>query len=193
MARPREFDMQKALNNALELFWEKGYEATSITDLTTRMEISRPSLYMAFGDKRSLFMKALDIYMDQFLRKLQTILAANGSGYKGIEALLRDLVESVDDIGIKRGCLFVNTMTELAAHDEQIALKGREYQDKVSKFLENALIEGKEAGDIAQTIDVHSTAHFLTLALVGLYVVIKIEPDPIVLKHSIEVTLGVLR
>ena len=76
--------MHKALNNALELFWEKGYEATSITDLTTRMEISRPSLYMAFGDKRALFMKVLDIYMDQFLRKLESILAANGSGYKGL-------------------------------------------------------------------------------------------------------------
>src|SRR6478752_7045260 len=105
--RPREFDPDEALERALELFWRQGYEGTSLGELTAAMGINRPSLYAAFGNKESLFRKALDRYTDEHMAFIRTALeepTARGA----IEALLRGYVASVTNPRTPPGCLTVN-------------------------------------------------------------------------------------
>lgn len=193
MARPREFDEKKALNDALDLFWEKGYEATTVADLAKRMGINRPSLYAAFGDKRGLFESALNVYQQRFLDKLQDVLKKNGSGYQGIEAVFAQFVESAKNRTAQRGCFFINSITELAAHDEYVATRGREFQEKISRLFEDALTYGMRTGEIPFHSDVSSISHFLTIALVGLNVVIKAAPDEKTVRNSVHVILSTVQ
>jgi TetR/AcrR family transcriptional repressor of nem operon len=193
MARPRKFEEKKALNDALELFWEKGFEATSITDLTKRIGINRPSLYDTFGDKRGLFLSAINAYQLNYFDKLHDILEKNGSGFRGIEAVFVGFVESTNNPAARRGCFFVNSIAELAAQDEYIASKGREFQDKISRMFAVALENGMKGGEIPLNLDVQSTAHFLTMALVGLNVVVKTVPDANFVRDSVRVVLNTLK
>jgi TetR/AcrR family transcriptional repressor of nem operon len=193
MGRPREFDEKQALNDALELFWEKGYEATTIADLAKRIGINRPSLYAAYGDKRGLFELALNVYQQRFLDKLQDLLEKNGSSIRGIEAVFTRFVESTKNPTGQRGCFFVNSIAELAAHDEYIATRGREFQEKISSLFEGAIKNGMRTGDIPHDLDLPSTSHFLTMALVGLNVIIKTAPDENFVRNNVHVILSTIQ
>ncbi|MBB3128685.1 TetR/AcrR family transcriptional repressor of nem operon [Paenibacillus rhizosphaerae] len=193
MARPREFDEKKALNDALELFWEKGYEATTIADLAKKIGINRPSLYSAYGDKRGLFVLALNTYQQRFLDKLQDLLKKNGSGIRGIEAVFTRFIESTKNPTAQRGCFFVNSIAELAAHDEYIAARGHEFQEKISSLFEEALKNGRSTGDIPLHLDLPSVSHFLTMALVGLNIVIKTAPDENFVRNNVRIILNAVR
>ncbi|WP_165972396.1 TetR/AcrR family transcriptional regulator [Paenibacillus piri] len=193
MARPREFDEKKALNVALELFWKKGYEATSISDLASKMGINRPSLYSAFGDKRELFEMALNAYQQNYLNKLHDILEKNKSGFRGIEAVFARFVESIRNPAARRGCFFVNSIAELAAQDENIAAKGREFQEKIINMFADALMTGKKHGEIPLDLDIESTSHFLAMSLVGLNVVIKTMPDQSFVRNNVRAILSVIQ
>lgn len=193
MARPREFDEQIALNDALELFWEKGYEATSIADLAKKIGINRPSLYAAFGDKRRLFELALNTYQQKFLESLHELLERNGSGFRGIEAVFTRFVELTTNPTAQRGCFFVNSIAELAAHDVYIAARGREFQEKISSMFEDALMSGMKAGEIPLNLDIQSTSHFLTMSLVGFNVVIKTMPDENFVRNNVRVILSMIQ
>jgi AcrR family transcriptional regulator len=106
LGRPREFDADEALERALAVFWRQGYEGTSLSELTAAMGINRPSLYAAFGNKESLFHKALDRYTDEYMAFIRTALeepTARGA----IEALLRGYVASVTNPRTPPGCLTI--------------------------------------------------------------------------------------
>ena len=105
--RPREFDADEALERALELFWRQGYEGTSLGQLTAAMGINRPSLYAAFGNKESLFRKALDRYVDAGMAFLRDALE-EPTARRAIETLLRGYVALVTDPRTPAGCLTVN-------------------------------------------------------------------------------------
>jgi len=107
MGRHREFDPAEALNTALQVFRRKGYEGTSISDLTDAMGITRPSLYAAFGNKEDLFRKALDLYENRHLCFAQEALAAP-SAYEAVERLLHGYARVLTDPAYPPGCLGVN-------------------------------------------------------------------------------------
>ncbi len=143
--RPRSFDDGKALDAAMKVFWRKGYEGTSLSDLTRAMGINRPSLYAAFGDKETLFRKALGCYADgpaAYMQKALKQPTARGA----MEALLRGTAELVTRPGNPRGCLFVQGA--LACGDEAKAIRDdlvlhREAGEKaVRQRLERAQAEG---------------------------------------------------
>src|SRR6476646_6673461 len=89
MARPREFDADKALDRTMRLFWVQGYHATSVRDLMKAAGVQKQSLYGAFGDKRSLFLKCLNVYSQQTLSELQRMLRETDSAFAGIERVMR--------------------------------------------------------------------------------------------------------
>jgi TetR/AcrR family transcriptional repressor of nem operon len=118
MARPKAFDPQAALDRAMTLMWERGYEATSIADLTSAMGIGRRSLYDTYGDKRSLLLKCLDHYVETVESPLRDHASQAGSPAAGLRELLQSTVDTSD--GKPAGCLIANCATEVAWHDPDV-------------------------------------------------------------------------
>src|ERR1043166_8391314 len=125
MARHKEFDRDEALHKAMEVFWARGYEATSMQNLVEHMGISRQSLYDTFGDKHSLYLEALDRYQEVESRKLIELLERPGSVKKALRQLFTGVVEGSLCDGQRRGCLMNNAMSELAGRCAATAEKTR--------------------------------------------------------------------
>lgn len=111
MARPREFDVDEALDRATELFWSRGYEATSVQDLVDALGVNRASLYTTFGDKAQLFGAVLDRYGERINGALLKALAPPASGAEAVRAWFKVLIEMATQPRRPRGCLFLNTVT----------------------------------------------------------------------------------
>jgi TetR/AcrR family transcriptional repressor of nem operon len=150
MARPREFDINEALQAAMLLFWERGYEATSVDDLLRRMKINRASLYAAFGEKRALFVQALKLYEKQFGYQILLDRARLGSPKLAIKELFEETIKTVTDTPPqdRRGCLMQNTALELAPHDADIRRIVRENTEKCRAVLVRVLELAKEKGEL---------------------------------------------
>ncbi|MFI6761518.1 TetR/AcrR family transcriptional regulator [Micromonospora sp. NPDC050417] len=168
MARPKEFDPEVVLDRAMTLFWEQGYEKTSMQDLVERMGIHKRSMYDTFGDKRALYLKALDRYADTVVR----IKREAAERETDTRVALRGLFESaVANIGrYPAGCLSVNCATELALHDSDAAARvGRTFEYEQQLVLD-LVRRGQDAGTIASKHDPRSLALSLFNAWVGLRV-----------------------
>lgn len=146
MARPREFDVDVALSAALEAFWSKGYEATSLQDLTEAMGIQKGSLYKAFGDKKALFLRALGAYLEAGRRRLAKALAAE----EPLAALGAWLEGRGPDCDVRgpRGCFVVNATVELAPHDAEVAALTGDHWRKLERVVAEALRRGQAAGAV---------------------------------------------
>ena len=120
MARPRSFDEPDALEAAIDCFWDRGYETTSIRDLTERMGVSAPSLYNAFGDKRRLFVLALERYADCRMRERIGRLEETCSPKVAIVTFFEELISRSLSDKERRGCLIVNSALEVAPHDQEL-------------------------------------------------------------------------
>src|SRR5262249_14372397 len=118
MPRPREFDIEAALDCAMRVFWAKGYEATSLDDLCAATGLSRSSLYAAFGDKRGLLLQSLDRYVERSNR-IAKALARPVPIREAIAGLLRDFIDEIVAGPGRRGCFVGNCAAELARHDRQ--------------------------------------------------------------------------
>jgi TetR/AcrR family transcriptional repressor of nem operon len=153
MARPREFDFNEALQAAMLLFWERGYEATSVDDLLRRMKINRASLYGAFGEKRALFVQALKYYEKSFGYESLLERAKNGSPKKAIRELFDETVKTLTETppAERRGCLMQNTALELAPHDAAIRKIVRENTEKCHALFIRVLELAKEKGELNKT------------------------------------------
>src|SRR5574338_661411 len=111
MARPREFDVDDALDRATQLFWARGYEATSVQDLVDALGVNRASLYATFGDKAQLFEAVLERYGEQVNGALVKALAPPTAGVEAVRAWFKVLIEMATQPRGARGCLFLNTVT----------------------------------------------------------------------------------
>ena len=167
--RPREFCVDGALAAALRVFWSKGYEGTSLTDLTEAMGITRPSLYAAFGNKEALFRKALDLYEHEKLEYVGRALA-QPTARTVAEALLRGAIDNACSSEEPRGCLGVITSVACGAESASI----REEVLERGKVAKRALIErferAKSEGDIPPHVDVEALTGLLYAVVQGICV-----------------------
>ncbi|HJS75619.1 MAG TPA: TetR/AcrR family transcriptional regulator, partial [Vicinamibacteria bacterium] len=122
MGRPREFDRDEALDRAVQVFWSRGFERTSVEDLTDSMGIQRGSLYAAFGDKHQLFLAALDRYEERFYRDTLRFLE-EGSPREGIRRVFQQVVSDCACGGGAKGCFITNTAVALAEDDPETAAR----------------------------------------------------------------------
>ena len=167
MARPREFDREVALERATGVFWSKGYTSTSTEDLLAAIGIGRQSLYNAFGDKRALYLEALERYQrattSGHLRRLKVPV----SPVVGVESLLLGLIAE-DDGQRARGCMGVGAVSEFGAGDPALA----ELRARVGPVLFSCLVErlreGQAQGEIDPAMNVEEAAGFIQLTMTGL-------------------------
>ena len=134
MPRPREFDTDKALDRAMSVFWERGYHATSVQDLMKAAGVQKQSLYCAFGDKRSLFLKCLNLYTKQTLLGIQKMLNDADSPLDGIARVMRFVSHAPDSKNCPPGCLMANTALELGLDDPGVADEIRRMFRRIERF-----------------------------------------------------------
>lgn len=138
MARPREFDIDEALDSAMDVFWAKGYEGTSIHDLTAALGIAKGSLYKAFGDKHSLWLRALERYDRSAFDRVVSGLDAEPDGRLAIAEFLRTPIASLER-GDRRGCFFCNAAIDQAPQDSMTERSILVGMTRLERALERAL------------------------------------------------------
>ena len=169
LGRPRSFDPDAALERALQVFWTKGYEGASLSDLTRAMRINRPSLYAAFGDKASLFRKALDRYIDQetgYWR--QAINAPTVQDF--VERLLHGAADAMSRPGRPAGCLLVQGALTCSAEAEPVRRELIARRQAGELAIRDRLKRAKNEGDLAAGADPGTLARYLTTLMQGMAV-----------------------
>lgn len=192
MARSKAFDPEMALSKAMEVFWEKGYTATSMQDLVQAMGIHRGSLYDTFRDKRHLFLQAIAHYHDTVVQSAIAHLKLPGASRSAIEWHFENLVERSLNRSAPSGCLMTNTLVELAARDVEVAAIVKKGLQQVEDAFFCALIRAQDRGEIAATKDLRALAHYLTSSLQGLRVMTQVDTDPESLKQTVGFILQAL-
>ncbi|RCX20321.1 TetR family transcriptional regulator [Fontibacillus phaseoli] len=192
MVRPREFDEEQALDAAMQVFWEKGYEATSLSDLTSRMGIQKPSIYSAFGDKKTLFETALRKYTQLHASSVRSKLQNKSSVKEDIRAFFEGLIDEGYGAESSSGCFCINTMVELAPHDEKFEVLTREHQMYLTVIFQETIERGVRSGELAVTLNPKALAQTLVVFLIGLTVIMKARPDRLFVQNSVESVLALL-
>ncbi|PEO25623.1 TetR family transcriptional regulator [Bacillus toyonensis] len=193
MARTREFDEDQVLDAAMQLFWEKGYEATSLSDLTSRMGIQRPSIYSAFGDKKELFEAALRRYTMSRASDIRNRLQSHSSVKESFSIFLADVVNEEYAEDLSKGCFCINTMVELAPHDERFEILTREHQMYLAVIFQETIERGIQSGELEVNTDAKSLSQALIVALIGLTVIMKSRPQRSFVDNVIAATLTLLK
>jgi AcrR family transcriptional regulator len=165
--RPREFCVDEALAQALRVFWSKGYEGASLSDLTEAMGITRPSLYAAFGNKEALFRKALDLYEREKLAYVGQALEAPTA--RGVaERLLRGALEMQCSDCEPKGCLRVISSVACGAEAESIRAEVIARRESAAAALIRRLEEAKAAGELPEHMDARGLAAYLGALVQGM-------------------------
>ncbi|MFE9359271.1 TetR/AcrR family transcriptional regulator [Streptomyces olivaceoviridis] len=193
MARTKEFDPDAALQSALELFWRRGYEATSMADLVGHLGIGRASLYATFGSKHELYLRALDRYGQTQDPVLTRELSRPGPVLPAVCGLVRRFAaEATAEATREQGCLVTNTAVELAPHDREAARRVERSWDTVETLLHSALVRARAQGELAGDRDPLALARMLLVLLQGLRVVGKASADPARVRDAAEQALALL-
>jgi TetR/AcrR family transcriptional regulator, transcriptional repressor for nem operon len=192
MARPRSFEREAALEQAMRLFWARGYAGVSIQDVVEATGLSRASLYAAFGDKRALFREAVEHYVARVSAGRLARLDAPGSAKAAIRRYFDDLAAFTLGEGRKLGCLLTNTAVELAPHDAAIEARLKASFAKVEAAFARTIRRGQAQGEIAAQKDPRALARFLVNAVQGLRVFGRARPSRAALHDIVSATLAAL-
>ncbi|OIK04475.1 TetR/AcrR family transcriptional regulator [Streptomyces monashensis] len=193
MARTKEFDPDAALQAALELFWRRGYEATSMADLVEHLGIGRASLYATFGSKHELYLKALDRYQEGSDAPLVRELSGPGPALPAVRAVVRRFgAEATAEERRLTGCFVTNTAAELAPHDPAAARRVEHSWDQLETLLRAALVRARAQGELAADRDPLTLARMLLVLMQGLRVVGKASSDPARVRDAVEQALTLL-
>ncbi|CAL9329468.1 HTH-type transcriptional repressor ComR [Streptomyces sp. enrichment culture] len=171
MARPRQFDEQEAVTAATELFWRRGYHATSVRDLGDELKLTPSSLYRTFTDKHTLFLRALDHYRATESAEARRRLDASG---RPVREVLREwmlwLVTCPAAGESGRGCFVINTATELGTADAQVQERTEAAFAVTRQALHAVLAEGRERGELSTDFDIDGAVESLFTTVLGLRV-----------------------
>lgn len=190
MARPRNFEPNDVLDAARELFWARGYEGTSLDDITRATGVNKPSLFAAFGDKAQVFHAVLDRYHDMLLAYARHTLGGEGSARAAVRAWLTGFLPACSGAQGRRGCLSANA--GIAPPDEGVADRVAAYNASLEALLRKALVRGRKAGEFGADFDVRGTARALIAAQIGLMILARQEPSLAETKAAVERALSIL-
>ena len=193
MARTKEFDPEEALEAAMELFWRRGYEATSMRSLLEGMGVGRGSFYDTYGDKRALFLAALDRFEKNRTTWALEVLETSLSPVAGIEEVFGRTLESLVGYEPRRGCLLANSAVELAPHDPEVAAHISGYVRRLEGAFEDALERARKMGEIPEGSKPKALARFLVTSLHGLCVMARAGAERETLEDAVGVTLKAVK
>ena len=174
--RPRSFDAEAAVERAMGVFWSRGYHATALPDLLRATRLSRGSLYAAFGDKHSLFLRALDRYIADAVTRMDIELDPRKEPVDGLRAYLAGYLDRTSGAHGRRGCLVIATTMELAGHDPDVNRRIGSFFKVMEARLADALSRAKAAGKLADGVDPATAARILVCFVEGLRVISKTAP-----------------
>lgn len=192
MARHKEFDREEVLERAMGLFWEKGYEATSVRDLVGRLGIGQGSLYATFGGKHDLFLAALDRYRATQEPQLAALLDGPGTAKEKLRRVFEGVVAEAASEGGRRGCFMVNSAVELAPRDPETAGRVEANAAGAEAMFGRLLARASARGEISADRDPLALVRFLFSASQGLRVLARAGARKEVLDDVVDVTLSVL-
>lgn len=176
----------------MQVFWTKGYEATSLDDLCDATGLSRSSLYGAFGDKRDLLLRTLERYSERGTARIAAMLERPFPVRENLAALLREFIDQIVAGPGRRGCFIGNCAAELARHDREAMARVRASLARSEANFRDALSRAKASGEIAPTADIDALARFLTASFQGLRLVGKVSSDRAMLDDIAAVILRCL-
>ncbi|MEM7591982.1 MAG: TetR/AcrR family transcriptional regulator [Cyanobacteria bacterium P01_A01_bin.83] len=192
MAGVKQFNQEEVLDKAMEVFWRKGYEGTSVRDLTIATGLGKGSLYGAFGDKEQLFLAVLDRYADKFMAEIVQQLN-NSDSERAIEGMLEVAIARMSNPIYPRGCLHANTSVGMSGKSEAIERKIAEsfggWETAIYSVLRKAQAEGK----LSPEQDIRALARFFVAVALGMGVLNKTFADPSVIRDVAKVALGFWR
>ena len=172
LGRPAEYDKERSLNAALAVFWRKGYEATSLADLCEAMGMSKSTLYAVFGDKRQLFLSAIRAYSDNLLDELRKNYERSAGPIEFIEQILRSVAREAGPRGERRGCLVMNSATEFAQSDRDVARIVGHTLEQMAQIFATALAGARRDGKIRVGAP-GSMALYLVSTIAGMKTMVK--------------------
>lgn len=170
VGRPREFDEQRVLDSAMDAFWRKGYEATSLSDLCACTGLNKGSLYQSFGDKHSLFMRALEHYADTEFRQIAAVAFEHDSPIENVRAVMHSVVDHTSN---ETGCMMINSLVELAPHDEDVLAFLQRLRDQRMRMMTDLVDKAQRAQEITLSEPAEDIAVRLMVTLAGLATVVK--------------------
>lgn len=173
----KSFNEDEVLDRAMEAFWARGYEATSVSDLLTVMGINRGSLYAAFTDKRQLFIRTLKSYDERYRRDFLTSVARQYEPKAAIFAAFEDVIGSSRGGRNRKGCLLVNTALELSPHDPEIEKIVGDSLAEVEDFFCRMIVSAQDQGTVRSSLAPRETAQALLGLFLGLRVLVRSRPD----------------
>ncbi|CAM2010741.1 TetR/AcrR family transcriptional regulator [Acanthopleuribacter pedis] len=189
--RPIGFDREQALDKALMHFYERGYHGSGMSDLVETMGIARQSLYSAWGDKRGLFMEAVNRYGHAQEVMIQEILDRPGSPLQNI----RDVFQVMGQIALdpnSPGCLVGNTIAELNEADEEIKRMLLSHFETITAAIRATLVRAKEVGELPRGVNVRAIASTFCCIAQGLFIATKLEADPEMVKDVLDTAMSLL-
>jgi len=192
MPRPREFEESTALDAAMACFWSRGYEATSVRDLAGAMGLSAASLYNAFGDKRALFVKSLERYLDQSMRARIERLERSLAPKQAVLTFISDIVERSANDRERRGCFLINSALDVAPHDKALGGVIAARLGELEAFFRRSIEAAQAEGTVPQERDARDIARLLLGVVLGIRVLARSKPDRALLQGVARPALALL-
>lgn len=191
MARPREFDEEAVLDAAMQGFWSRGYEATSMRDLIERTGLTGASLYNAFGDKRALYRASLDRYVagsiSERIRRCRAMAPR-----AGLEAFFAEILDRSLGDREHKGCMLVNAALDVAPHDAEFQRAIAAVLVGIEAFFLASLRAGQADGSIADVLPAEDLARHLLGVLMGVRVLARVRPEPALLQGAVAAAFALL-
>ncbi|MEO5889165.1 MAG: TetR/AcrR family transcriptional regulator [Ferruginibacter sp.] len=192
MARSKEFIREDILDKAIELFSSRGYNGSSMEDVTNHTGLSRSSLYDTFGDKRGLYIAALERYRSQASGDLIALANNSTDAMQTIKKIFSLIISGSLDDEFFKGCFMINSTVELAPHDKEIGNMVAFNMQAVEDALYKLIKRGQDAGQLTLKHNARSIARFLFNTISGLRVAAKAGAGKKVFEDILKVTLSVL-
>ncbi|WP_405144440.1 TetR/AcrR family transcriptional regulator [Paenibacillus sp. FSL H7-0942] len=190
MARSKEFEVNEVLDKAMKIFWEQGYEKTSMSDLVEHMGIHRRSIYDTFDDKHTLFLKAMDRYSGKISATLLAEIKASKTAVEALHKIFDVMISAVEDT--PSGCLIVNSAVELGTRDQEVDNRSLESFNEAERMFEQIIQWGQREGEFSSDHDAKEMAEYLHNISVGIRAMARTSTEKEKLNRIINVTMKLL-